>query len=823
MLKHIISSLLLLCSLLPAAAQRSLTSLWKNPTRDYRMKTWWFFGYENTTKEGITADVEALKKAGFGGVVYYDQDHRGKDIPNGAATPDEGFSPLWWQHLKWAAKEAQRVGLTFEVNISNGYVAGGRWIDSAHAMQRVASAKTTVEGGRRIDIPLPSIHGSGGYVKDIAVLAFPAVGATHNGDTAPQVMRHFTAHYKAEGKGRNGAMQKPGKKGDFSGYGWRQMPDIGMLQVSDDSTAWRDVIKIEPMYSSQGGYFYRTNAFPATKGRYWRVNYSGKELLREWSVGPEAKLDRWEERAALHSDFAEDSRTPSYSHEEVIDPSSIIDLTDCIIDGRLQWNAPQGSWTILRLSAVLTGAKSKHGRKNLLGYECDKLSKEAARLQWDSYVQVILDSLGTDGNVSGITMDSHEGGAQNWTPLMLQEFKKRRGYDLSPYLPMLAGYVMQTTELTKRVLTDYRQTVADCIRDNYYGTFQQLATERGLTFTAQAIGNALCIDGDAISVKKAVGIPQGEFWTYQRDGAYDVKDCSSACHLYGKPIASAEALTDTEYKDSANDLFRFCNIAFSFGAQEFVVCATPHIPWVKRPGTMANGKGYVAGREYAINRSNLKWSSFFPVWEQAARSMVMLRQGKAAPDALVYLGDDIPMKILTSRLPDGLEHLDWDACTGDALQLMTAADGKCRNASLSSPIDYKAIIIAHKAFISPDSQVRLDSLKQSGVQILTDGSSIVRPLKIMDGNDSDIVHTHRIINIDGKEQDLFYIASIANAPTTIGVVFKGMTSVRTAQIWYNRTGSRRTISPDGKGIFHISLAAGESIELIIERSEKREH
>lgn len=817
MLKHIISSLLLLCGLSPAAAEGDFTSLWKDPTCDYRMKTWWFFGYEGTTKEGITADVEALKDAGFGGVVYYDQDHRSNNMPNETGIPDEGFSPHWWQHLKWAAKEAHRAGLTFELNISNGYVAGGRWIDATHAMQRVASATTTIEGGKRVDIPLPSIHGTSGYVKDIAVLAFPSVGARQGDATVQQTMRHFTAHYKAEGKGRNGAMQKPGKNGAFSGYGWKLLPDIGILQVSDDSMTWRDVIKIEPMYRSQGGYFYRTNAFPATMGRYWRVNYSDKELLYEWSVGPEAKLDRWEERTALHSDFAEDCRTPSYSLDEVIDPSSVTDLTDSIIDGRLSWNVPQGSWTILRLSAVLTGAKSKHGRKNLLGYECDKLSKEAARLQWDSYVQVILDSLGSDGNISGITMDSHEGGSQNWTPLMLQEFQKRRGYDLWPYLPMLAGYVMQSTELTEHVLTDYRQTVADCIRDNYYGTFQQLAAERGLTFTAQAIGNALCIDGDAISVKKAVDKPQGEFWTYQKDGAYDMKDCSSACHLYGKPIASAEAMTDAGYKDDAIDLFRVSNIAFSFGAQEFVICAMPHIPWVKRQENLTHGKGYVAGREYAINRSNPKWQSFYPVWEQAARSMVMLRQGKAAPDALVYLGDDIPIKILTSRLPDGLEHLDWDACTGDALQLMTAADGKCRNASLNVPIDYKAVIIARKAFISPNSQARLDSLKQNGVQILTDGSSLARPLQIIDGKESDIVHTHRIITIDGKEKDLFYIASIANAPTSIGLLFHGKTSVRTAQIWYNRNGSKQIVRSDDNGIFRLSLAPGESVGIVIER------
>ena len=279
--------------------------LWHNPTIDYRMKTWWFFGYERTTDEGITADVEALKKAGFGGVVYYDQQHADDASAQGA---EDAFSPDWWHHLRFAASEAKRCGLTFELNISNGYCAGGRWIDPAHAMQRVAKAEIIVEKGAddqwtKIDGDLV-INGRDGYVKDIALIAMP-----YRNDTK---MRHITASYNAQGKGRNGAMQGPlgAPSGEFSGYGFTALPDIGILQVSDDSIIWRDVVTLQPMYRSQGGYFKRTNAFPATEGRFWRVKYIGDERLKEWHIGSEALLDRWEERAALHSDFAEEDATP---------------------------------------------------------------------------------------------------------------------------------------------------------------------------------------------------------------------------------------------------------------------------------------------------------------------------------------------------------------------------------------------------------------------------------------------------------------------------------------------------------------------------------
>ena len=89
------------------------------------------------------------------------------------------------------------MGLSFELNISNGYCAGGRWIDADHAMQRVACAKLRVTGGKEVSVDLPVINGPEGYVKDIAVLAFPYC---HDGR-----MRHITARYVPQGKGRNGA------------------------------------------------------------------------------------------------------------------------------------------------------------------------------------------------------------------------------------------------------------------------------------------------------------------------------------------------------------------------------------------------------------------------------------------------------------------------------------------------------------------------------------------------------------------------------------------------------------------------------------------
>ncbi len=163
-----LKSLLLLACFLPlpatsrtSAADRSdgireALEAFRHPEDSTRTKVWWFHGETPTTREGITADLEAFKAAGVGGVVYYDQVHG----------PAEGaldaFSSEWWEMLKFAALEAKRVGLTFELNLSNGYVAGGPWITPETGMQRLCSSDTLLHGGSRfcgrLAAPLSLIH-----------------------------------------------------------------------------------------------------------------------------------------------------------------------------------------------------------------------------------------------------------------------------------------------------------------------------------------------------------------------------------------------------------------------------------------------------------------------------------------------------------------------------------------------------------------------------------------------------------------------------------------------------------------------------------------
>ena len=551
---------------------------------DCRPKAWWFFGQTETTHEGITADAEAMKRVGFGGVVYYDQYHG--ENPNA----EKLWSDAWWDGLEFAASEAARLGITFETAVGNGYVAGGPWIDPAHAMKTLAVIDRDTNGGK-VTLSLPVVKDRG-WQKTVAVLAIPL----------PEADGMFVdMEYAGHEKGLASTMQHPGGM-----YGYREKTFKAV-----------------------------TNSLP--------------------------KISRWQAKTAAVVDFVPRGDTPV-----CIDPKTIRDVTEKFdeSDRRLKCELPAGRWKVLRFVAVPTGGRTKHGRPEAMGLECDKMSVAAAELHWKSYTKRIIDRLKSKGiPLAGIILDSHEAGAQNWTDDMLEEFARRRGYDLRPYLPLMAGYCV--AENAEEVFADFRRTCVELIAERYYGTFDRLCRDEGLSFTAQTGGGMFMI-ADSVFSKKYVSIPEGEFWGYQKFGAYDVKDTSSAAHLYGKKIASAEAMTDASYKMTIPELRRRCDLAFAFGVNAMTACAVPHLP-KKDCGV----KAPTGPREYGLNRSNPWWEDSRPFWDYIAFCSWMLRQGDSAPEALFYAGDDVPVKIIASKVPKALDGLDWDFATGDVAARMT--------------------------------------------------------------------------------------------------------------------------------------------------------
>ena len=859
MKKTRIFSLLLTTICIASQAQAPLAEGFDHPQDIARTKVWWFFGETETTREGITADLEAFKTAGVGGVIYYDQVH-GKG--EGA---DKVFDDHWWQSLIFASQEAKRLGLSFEANIGNGYVAGGRWITPERSMQRLTVSETLLGGGKHGTLALPDCPR--GWHHDVAVLALPYseellgtsrllnIVPTGRRDSVlvfdfgkPFTARSISYEAKTQGKARTSSMQVPpfaprtemtkgeSTKWNFFGCGYREFPNIGRLEISDDGTHYRPVCELRPRYQNLGGVKQQTIAFPTTRGRYYRITLTDRTIpLDNVVISARACVDGWEAKASLVSDFIDGETTPYYNIEEMVQANDIVDLTDRMApDGTLAMPEDmKGDWLVMRFVSVTTGGHTKHGRKEALGLECDKLSVEGARLHWLSYTQPVIDSIRAHGGaLDGICMDSHEAGPQNWTQDMPRQFRRLRGYDLTRYLPTIAGGIIVSSNscvpsaasdqkssaslstLPSSLLKDLRRTISDLITTNYYGEFNRLCHEQGLTLTAQAIGGALCLAGDNIEVKKLVDKPQGEFWGYQTEGNYDIKDCSSAAHVYGKQIASGEAFTDITYKHSLADIKNLADAAYAFGINEFVVCAVAY--QADAAGRRLNTAN---GRQYVLNRLNTLLPLSRPFWDYQARCSWMLRQGKPVSDFALYLGDDVPKRILSHLLPPIPQGYDFDALTTDALlHRIQAVDGRL---VLPDGVSYSMLLLPSDEALTPSVRQKVDELMAAGVKVWDPHSRQPLGDALLTaglGPDVDAPAARRLYfcHRTTGEADVYFLNNHSDEAVCDRFTFRR--AAATVELWNPVTGERRRLpseSRDGLTSVRLTMAPRESFFVVL--------
>src|SRR5690606_10340029 len=159
-------------------------------------------------------------------------------------------------------------------------------------------------------------------------------------------------------------------------------------------------------------------------------------------------------------------------------------------DGHLEWGIPEGKWEIIRFGFTNNGAHVSTSSGEWKGLVVDYLNKDHFQRYWDAHVEPLL--MEVDAEV-GKTLrylhtDSWELGGSNWTQGFEAEFENRRGYALLPYLPVLAGKIVGSREISNRFLADFRKTIGDCISDNHYATFAANAERHGMGIHPESAG-----------------------------------------------------------------------------------------------------------------------------------------------------------------------------------------------------------------------------------------------------------------------------------------------------------------------------------------------
>lgn len=722
-----------------------LASGFSRPPQDSRPETWFHLIGGNVAKPGLTADLEAISKAGLSGIQLFHGQFGG---PWPGVTPQIAcLSPSWDDMIAHTADECRRLGLTFTMQNCPGWaMSGGPWIKPENAMRHLISSRTDFVGGGPVSLALPTPQPSAEDwrdYRDVAVVAFPTPAGDDGASLVPTSVR-----------------------GSDDKQPWADLLNgVKDVSIRVESASWVEVTFAQPVtlrslelptvekLTMRRGFdpaaaihvqavgenglvevarreIPRGNwqedhplilALPDASARTFRISFENKTPLNlsTLRLSSAARIHDWQGQAGYVLRSLDPSPPPVQDKAAWIASTSVIDLTQQMnSSGKLEWQAPAGKWTVLRFGHVNTGAKNAPAPKEATGFECDKLSKNGADAHFAGYIGRIsaVGGPADKGRLQGMVIDSWECHTQTWTPAMESEFSSLRGYALRPWLPVLAGYVIGDHLTSERFLRDWRATLNDLLVTNYYGRLATLGHERGMKLSFES-GPGDVPTGDILQYYGKADIPMCEFW-HINDPHWGGLECKpmlpavSAAHIYGKKRIAAESFTNIDIKWNEHPfmLKHLADRHFAQGLNHLVFHTYTHNPRLDVvPGTSFGaqiGTPFIRGQT---------WWSYMPEWTSyLSRCQFMLEQGQPVADVLWYLGDGLDHK--PRQETDFPEGVKFDYLNQDALiQRISVADGLLKT---PEGVTWKALWLPEGARLTLPSLVRLRDLLQQGATVI---------------------------------------------------------------------------------------------------------
>jgi hypothetical protein len=327
----------------------------------------------------------------------------------------------------------------------------------------------------------------------------------------------------------------------------------------------------------------------------------------------------------------------------------------------------------------------------------------------------------------GVTIDSYEVGAQNWTDGFETDFKQRAGYDPIKYLPVMTGRVIDSAKASDQFLWDLRRTVADMVAENYVGGLAEVAHKHGLTVWCENYGH-WGFPGDFTIYGRYSDEIGGEFWSNVDLGNVECRAASSTAHIYGRKRVYAEAFTSGldlghhPYLVKRRGEEMFCE-----GINHFVLHVVAHQP---RDGVPGKNPGFGT----AFHR-NTPWFNACRDWVRyLQRVHFMLQQGNPVADVAVYIGDFAPqMTGPANPVPAGY---DYDFMGSDAILnnldvkngQWVVYDEKQRKKVAAS---YALLAMPEAGYLRPQVQKRLEELKKAGGKVVQSAPVPVQALQAL--------------------------------------------------------------------------------------------
>jgi hypothetical protein len=635
------------------------------------------------------------------------------------------------------------------------------------------------------------------------------------------------------------------------------------VQVSDDGRSFREVAKIP-----EGGAPEHTISLPDVSAKFVRVVFKRgtPPPIPAWAVGIDpasfgfailpkptdyeiaelqlhtgARVNRFEEKAAFTTEpdlyqFA----TPNVDADAVVVKSDVIDLTNKMKpDGTLNWTPPSGEWVVLRFGYSLLGITNHPATKEATGLEVDKLNHSFVKKYMDGYLDSYKETVGADWmgkrGIRYVITDSWEAGSQNWTDDMIAQFKKYRGYDPTPWMPVLTGRVVESAAASDQFLWDFRKTIADLISDEHYGQVQASLKERGIGHYGESHEAGRAFVADGMEVKKLDDIPMAAMWT-QSPGVNDEqfgfnaddRESASVAHIYGQNLVAAESMTAAAapWAWSPATLKPTADQEFLNGINRFVIHESAHQPLVgKAPGLTLGPFGQWFNR-------NETWAEQARPWiDYLARTSYFLQQGHFGADIVYFYGEDSNLTaIFRDRAPNIPAGYGFDYINADGLiHVLKTANGKITTASgmsysvlaldpysthMSLPVlraihtlvEEGATVAGSKPQDDPSLGDDHAEFAKLNSELFGDGSGIHRVGKgtVYAGQSlHDVFHTMslkpdfdytrpapdtRLLFVHRKlpDGDIYFIDNRSDKPASVDATFR--VAGKTPQLWYAETG-----------------------------------
>lgn len=446
--------------------------------------------------------------------------------------------------------------------------------------------------------------------------------------------------------------------------------------------------------------------------------------------------------------------------DPVNDLSEAVDISDKIVDDVITVDVPEGNHQIYALVRYESFASVINGAPGAAGSILNHMDAAAVRHYLDNMADAIEAKLGPlSSHLRAFFVDSMELEGSNWTSDFADQFRARRGYDLMPWLPFTMFEVgrlgdvksfeygskkgPEFQEQVNRVRFDFELTKAELLNERYTKTFLQWCNEKGVKSRAQAYGRGFFIEESSLGYD----IPEGESWTtnwlkhrigeemgdedYRRGRGYTMinKYVSSAAHLTGKRVVSAEEMTNT-YKVFTTPL-EFLKV----GSDMSAISGTTHSVWhgFNYSPLEAPFPGWVQYGTFH-NERNTWWPYVNLLNDYRARMSSQLQNADMFTDiAILPANYDMwtEIGVQTEPFPVKLNipytSLIWEAIHKNGggadyvsdiiLKDATVKDGKLRY----GPKSYGVLFIVEVSGITPEALAKIEEFVESGGRVFCIG------------------------------------------------------------------------------------------------------